>query len=510
MSISPNPVVETCYGKMQGTLENGLQVFKGIPYAEPPVGQLRWRAPRPPQPWGGIRAACDFGAIALQPTLQLSNADPNLKPERQSEDCLFLNVFTPGTDGRQRPVMVWIHGGAFHMGSGSSLMHPGQTLPKRGGVVFVSLNYRLGPLGFLNLDQATRGEIPSTGNEGLLDQVAALRWVRDNIAAFGGDPGNVTVFGESAGAMSIGCLLAMPLARGLFQKAILQSGVSTVRNRTEAAATVEKYLAMAGAGGRSGTDLLACPGEKLVQKEAEMVGPNLWSLSKGAAIEPVVEGDILPALPLTALAGGSAREVTVLAGSTLDEATIFTAANLKLPGMTEKELVSRLVKILPRDFVIDLLPLYRSALTQRGLNEVKACHLYHAIFSDLQFRMPAVRLMEYQTGLKQKAFHYIFDWPSSVPGLGACHSIELGFLFGNYRADFHGQGPAAARLAEQVQGAWTAFAHHGDPSCDSLGNWPAYGTQRATMLLGARSRIENDPLAAERSAWNNTPDLCLG
>jgi para-nitrobenzyl esterase len=510
MAKMKTPVVKTRYGQLQGLTENGLYVFKGIPYAAPPTGQLRWLAPQPPRSWNGLHPAQNFGPIARQMKMEMSLNGPAMEEEPQDENCLFLNVFTPGLDDKKRPVMVWIHGGAYNMGSGSSAMHPGQTLPKRGDVVFVSLNYRLGPLGFLYLDPATEGQIPNSGNEGLLDQIAALQWVRDNITVFGGDPSNVTVFGESAGAMSIGCLLAMPQARGLFHKAILQSGASTVRTLNEAVTNTEKYLAILGLKGHQWTDLLALPADRLIDSVKTMTGMNLWSLSKGAHLEPVIGGNYLPELPLDAFEHGSARGVTVLAGSTLDEVTIFTALDRRLAKMTEKELISRLEKLLPADFATNLISVYRAALPERGLKDIQPYQLYHAIFTDIQFRIPAVRLVESQTRLKVKAYNYIFDWPSAVPGMGACHSLELGFVFGNYRPEFHGEGLPAKKLAAQLQDAWIAFARSGDPSCDSLGSWPAYSQKRSTMLLGARSRVEKAPYETERSAWNQAPNSWLG
>src|ERR1700722_14599494 len=211
-------------GKLEGDEQNGLFVFKGIPFAAPPVGARRWLPPEKPASWTGVRDARRFGAVAHQNKLMLSALSAMVIDGEQSEDCLTLNLWTRALDGKRRPVMVWIHGGAFTIGSGSQSIYDGSVLARRGDVVLVTVNYRLGPLGFIRLADVTGGQIPASGNEGMLDQVAALEWVRDNIAEFGGDPGNVTIFGESAGGMSVGTLLAMPSARGLFHKAIPQSG----------------------------------------------------------------------------------------------------------------------------------------------------------------------------------------------------------------------------------------------------------------------------------------------
>ena len=211
-------------GKLEGDEQNGLFVFKGIPFAAPPVGARRWLAPEKPASWTGVRDARRFGAVAHQNKMMLSALSAMVVDGEQSEDCLTLSVWTPALDGKRRPVMVWIHGGGFTIGSGSQPIYDGSVLARRGDVVLVTVNYRLGPLGYLRLADVTGGKIAASGNEGMLDQVAALEWVRDNIAEFGGDPGNVTIFGESAGGMSVGTLLAMPAARGLFHKAIPQSG----------------------------------------------------------------------------------------------------------------------------------------------------------------------------------------------------------------------------------------------------------------------------------------------
>src|SRR3989304_2554233 len=207
------PIVSTKCGRVEGDFQNGIYSFKGVPYAAPPVGDLRWMPPQAPTPWSGVRPARNYGAIAPQNPMPAGGGfGPDFSGQPQDEDCLFLNIWTPGLDDARRPVMLWIHGGAFIIGSGTERFLEGGRLAKRGDIVLVSANYRLGALGFMNLKEITSGKIPATGNEGLLDQIAAMEWVHDNIAAFGGNPDNITIFGFSAGGMSIGCLLAMPAA----------------------------------------------------------------------------------------------------------------------------------------------------------------------------------------------------------------------------------------------------------------------------------------------------------
>jgi para-nitrobenzyl esterase len=508
MKYQSNPLVKTQYGTLRGVMEKGLFVFKGIPYADSMSGKNRWLPSLPAQPLKGVRQAREFSPIAMQMIMPSKPNVPVAEQEQQNENCLFLNIYSPGLDDKKRAVMVWIHGGGYHMGSGSTSMHPGHTLPNRGDIVFASINYRLGPLGFLHLKDITRGAIPSCGNEGLLDQIAALKWIKENIAVFGGDPNNITVFGESAGAMSIGCLLAMPASRGIFQKAILQSGASTVRTLNEGVANAEKYLNVLGTSEIS--KLQSLPGQNFIDAYARLVGNAFWSMSKGTLLEPVIDGHVLPELPLDAFEHGSAKEIKVMAGSTLDEVNLFAQRDASIPGMDETELFRRVEKYLPADFAAKLVSTYRSVLPERISGEIKPSQIFLAIFTDLQFRMPAIRLMESQVKLKQNVYNYIFEWQSPQPGLKACHSLELGFLFGNRFDEFHGVGPDAEKLGEQMQDAWIAFAKNGDPSCESLGNWPVYGQQRNTMLLGANSHIEAAPYETERRVWENAPNYWLG
>ena len=253
-------IIETTSGKVNGLEEERLHMFRGIPYAEPPVGKKRWMAPEANTPWTGIWKAFAMKPISWQNQAVegglLSFAE-NAEPPTRSEDCLSLNIWTPGLDTQKRAVMFWIHGGGFITGAGSSPLYDGKFLAGNGDVVVVSINYRLGCLGFLNLNEVTGGRVPATGNEGLLDQVMALQWARDNIESFGGDPDNVTIFGESAGGMSVGALLAMPAARGLFKRAIPQSGAChTAYPLTKSSEIAEAFLKVLGISTNSEIDKL--------------------------------------------------------------------------------------------------------------------------------------------------------------------------------------------------------------------------------------------------------------
>ncbi len=509
MKLQDQTIVETKSGKLQGLREDGLCVFKGIPYAAAPVGPLRWMAPQPVKPWPGTRPAVTFGPIAPQDAR--GTAIPGRKPstEPQAEDCLLLNVWTPAADGARRAVLVWIHGGAFVNGSGSSPVRPGKTLPLRGGVVMVTINYRLGALGFLPLKHLAGSNIPATGNEALLDQVQALQWVHDNIAAFGGDPNNVTVFGESAGAMSIGALMAMPQSRGLFQKAILQSGASTFRPLDHAIKVAEKYLGILGLKAGDVEQLRALDAQRLIDAQRQLAMAGAPPGVRGANLEPVLDGEVLKEVPLDAFEHGSAKDITVLAGSNLEEGKLFAMIGPSLLDMDEAAMNRRLQRLLPEHYIPDLITKYRAALAKREL-PVTPYEIYVAIQGDQQFRMPNVRLNGFQEKLGKPSYGYVFDWKSAAPGFGACHALDVGFVFGNLTDEFEGRSPAAQKLAGDMQDAWIAFAKTGDPNCPGLGPWPRYGKDRKMMVLGSNSRVETAPYEAERTAWDGVENQYLG
>ncbi len=507
--IGSSLTVQTRAGKLLGTLEDGLAVFRGIPYADPPVGPFRWAPPQPVTPWPRIRAADRYSSICPQDVGP--SAIPGRQPstEPQSEDCLYLNVWTPAADSQRRPVMVWIHGGAFLHGSGSSPNTPAANLARRGNIVLVTINYRLGCLGFVNLNQFTSGKIPSSGNEGLLDQIAALQWVHDNIAGFGGDPANVTVFGESAGAESIGALLAMSESKGLFHKAILQSGASKAQTLDRANKAAETFFARLGMDGKDPDRLRALPVETLIKTQADFaLGAASGVSGAGVSLGPVQDGHYLRGVPLDAVERGSAKDVTVLAGSNLEEGKLFAAMGPNIKDMDESGLLTRVGRLVPAQRAAAMIEKYRRALAKR-LSRVTPYEIYVAIMGDQHFRMPNIRLCEYQEKLGKPAYGYVFTWKSAVPELGACHALDVGFVFGNLTREFEGTGPAAQRLSAQMQDAWIAFARTGDPSTRDL-PWPRYGNDRKMMVLGENSRAETAPFEEQRAAWDGIPNTGLG
>ncbi len=512
-----NPIVVTQQGKLEGLERGGMQVFLGIPYAAPPVGARRWLPPAPPERWSGVRRAQTASPAAPQNPIPIDIL-PILKLDGpQSEDCLYLNVWTPALDGAQRPVLFWIHGGGFTIGSGTQLLEDYDgSLARRGDCVMVSINYRLGPLGFLNLRELTNGAIPACGNEGLLDQIAALAWVRDNIASFGGDPDNVTIFGESAGGMSVGSLCGMPAAAGLFHKAIPQSGATnTASSLGRAVKVAERCAGILGT--RDAAVLRALDVPTLLALQPKLVpGPGQQDPEIGAMpFQPCVDGDELPTSAIEAVRRGLARGVALLVGATSEEWKLFGAIDPTLQTLDEARLGPLCASRAPGGESI--VSAYRTARAARGQSTTPR-ELFMAFETDRVFRVPAQRMLEAQAAHERRLYSYLVTWPSPAFGgmLGACHAVELGPLFGIHDktpvlADFFGRGPAADALSRAMQEAWTAFAKSGDPSGPSLGRWPAWdAARRATMLLGEKCSVEHDPLGAERQAWDGAPDAVIG
>jgi para-nitrobenzyl esterase len=495
-------LAETKTGMVEGNYQDDLYIFKGIPYAAPPTGEGRWLPPEPVKPWKGIRRAKEYESIAPQNPMISSDLGVFHKEEPEDEDCLFLNIWTSGLDNTHRPVMVWIHGGAFNIGSGSQPTYEGSNLAARGNVVVVTINYRLGELGFMRLKEVTGGKIPSTGNEGLLDQIAALAWVRDNIAAFGGDPDNVTIFGESAGGMSIGCLLAMPAARGLFHKAILESSVgSMAKPLNEAIMVAEQFLETLGINGGDSEALRSLTVEHILaidmKLRATMAGPG--EALRLTVTEPVVDNEIIPEVPTKAVKQGSSKDIPLLIGTCLEEWKLFDMMQPDPEKLDKAEMVKRLEFIIPAEHVPTVVEAYRQAREKRGV-ATEPADLLSAIQTDLTFRMPAIKLVEAQRNNNQLVYNYLFTWKSPILGgvLGACHALDIGFVFGTFDDTFCGTGPDAKKLSRCIQDAWIAFARTGDPSCESVGTWPPYGNRRMTMMLGKDCHIEEAPYDEER------------
>ncbi len=495
--------VETTHGLVEGIREGGLDVFRGIPYASPPVGERRFRAPQPLEPWTGVRSATGFSAIAPQPP-PVRQMFPG-EPLEQAEDSLYLNVWTPGTTGR-RPVMVWIHGGAFVTGSGAGVLYRGDRLAARGDTVVVTINYRLGVLGFGAHAELRDPETGDTGNWGIRDQIAALGWVRDNIASFGGDPDNVTVFGESAGAMSVSTLLGVPAARGLFRRAIAQSGANVDLPLERAQHTTEAVLAELGLDATDVARLRELPPDAIVEAQRKV---SLRRPPGGGVVAfvPVHGEQLLPRPALDHVRDGGAAEVALLVGTNRDEMKYFAMGRRGVTGMeTEDDLVRRLERTV-KERAADAVVAYRKAREARG-DAVDPFSLWSAIESDRVFRVPAMRLAQAQAPHQAETFAYFFTQESPAAGgiLGSCHALEIPFVFGTHSHSgvnlFAGEGPEVTALSEQMMDAWLAFARTGYPSVPAA-EWPSYDAgRRATMVLGPRGGVEDAPWEDERLFWD--------
>jgi len=502
-------IVDTTAGKIEGVDKGGVLQFRGVPYAQ----AERFAAPAPPTPWAGVRDAGQFGPPAPQnpsPTEMILG----LRQQEGQEDCLVLNVYTSGiNDDRRRPVMVWIHGGGFTGGRGNFLTYNGTKLARTGDVVVVTLNYRLGALGFLHLDGIVDDHAGSGAN-GLRDQIAALRWVRDNIASFGGDPGQVTIFGESAGAMSVAALMAIPDAAGLFHRAIAQSGAAEAFLTPEDAAVVTTMvLDHLGLSAATAHRLLELPHERLLAAQtavelavrsappdAQRTRPAYLALP----FQPVKDGSFIPHDPLGAVREGSAAGIPLVVGTTRDEWNLFLQTELNGRSLSEDQLRRRASRLVGPERVDDVIGVYRTA-------RLDADHtgLWSAIAGDWVFRMPAIRLAEAQAPHAPHVAMYRFDYPTQAFGglPGACHAIDVPFVFGNVDLPgidvlLGGVDDGTLTLADRCARAWLTMAHTGRPAHDDL-DWPEYDTaSRATCILNRAPAVIDDPEGAIRRYWN--------
>jgi para-nitrobenzyl esterase len=386
-------------------------------------------------------------------------------------------------------------------------MFDGSTLARRGKAVVVTFNYRLGPFGFLYLEGLSGTGLGSAPNVGILDQIAALEWVRDNIGAFGGDPGNVTVFGESGGGLSVAVLLAMPRARGLFHHAICQSAAAdSVFTAEEGSHVAELFLAELDVRPEDAGSLAELPTEALLSA-AQSVFAKVFGAVGLPPFRPVVDGQVLPRLPLEAIRAGQAADVPLMAGTTLDETKLAGASIPHLLSLDhsalKKELKSRFARSdLAAEPVIDAYTRIRAARGQ----DTNPTDLFHAIETDRMLRVPTTQLLEAHAPHQPRTYSYLFTWTSPNPKLGSCHTLELPFIFGTHRLpamdEFAGTGPDAEALANRMQDAWIAFSRSGDPNNTGLPDWPAYNSEdRTTMLLGKTCRAQNDPFGPERLYW---------
>ncbi len=490
-------IVKTKQGAVRGINSEGVMAFKGIPYAAPPFGPNRFLPPQPASGWEGVREANAFGPTVPKPPYFPPFDKLLPEPVIEGEDCLNLNVWTPNLGASGLPVMVWIHGGAFANGTGAIDAYDGARFA-RDGVVCVTINYRLGADGFLFVGDG------DSANRGILDQIAALEWVQANIEAFGGDPVSVTIFGESAGAMSVTTLLSMPRAEGLFRRAIAQSGAGHHAISAATAQKVARYLAEKLEVEPTSAAIIAVPLAKLLQAQVELStdafqnpDPQRWGevAANLMPFEPVIDGDIIPAMPIVRIGGGAGANVDILVGSNADEERLFMVPN-------------GVINYINQDILHGTLAAYGLPV-EKTLEAYRANHpdaspgdLMEAIVTDWFFRIPAIRLAEAHSTGSGSTYMYEFAWksPQYDGKLGACHALEIPFVFDTLDREGYeemfGAAPPPQELADAMHAAWVAFAKHGDPG------WPKYDQeQRTTMEFGPTSQLVNDPRAEQRKLW---------
>jgi para-nitrobenzyl esterase len=493
--------VVTPSGPVTGTVDDGVHVFRGIPFAASTAGERRFTPPVDPEPWTDPLACVSPGPAAPQ-NPSILEAALGIDGLTYGEDCLRANVFSTDLDG-SAPVMVWLHGGGFETGTASMSWYDGSALARR-GVVVVTLGYRLGALGYLDLPG-----VPGSGCFGLLDQIHGLRWVRDAVAAFGGDPTQVTVFGESAGAMSIGALLAAPQATGLFQRAILQSGAAqNVHAATTAADVASKLWAATGLVEGDLDGLRALPLDALLAAQST-VGREGDAGDVGLPWQPVLGSEAVPRVPLEAVRDGSADGIALLVGTTLEEMKLFPLITPSLGQIDDEGLAARAAAY---EALMGRSPGSLMAAYASRMGDAPVVDRWLALLTDLVFRIPAVRLAEAVGARGGDAHMYLFaERSDAFDGLlGSCHALDLPFSWDNVDAPgtelMVGDISDARRaLAARMGDAWAAFAVGGDPG------WPAYEPEaRSTMWLEAvRTEVVSDPMGTERTWWDGI-DAGLG
>lgn len=507
------PHLETRSGRVRGlACAGGVRAFLGIPFAAPPLGPLRFAAPRPEAPWRGEREAVAFGPPAPQTRGMMARLLG--LPRDPAEDCLTLNAWTPELGRGRRPVLVWIHGGSFTSGTGGSPIYDGARLARRGDVVVVTLNYRLGALGFLPFPGDADAVPP---NRGLLDQVAALEWVREHAAALGGDPDRITLFGESAGAMSVALLRCAPPLAGRFARAVCQSGGGNPVHDAEAAARLTHFVLRelgVAADADAARHLAALPVDTLLGVQERALAA-LWRELPGLVFQPTLDGALVPEPALDALRRPDLPPMPLLIGTNADEYKLWSLTDPSAAALDEERLLRRLRHTIPGaeaagpDLPRRAVDAYRRARRARG-EPHEAPDLWFAIEGDRTLRVPALRFAEAHAAREPHTWVYRFAWcsPALEGRLGACHALEIPFVFGSLGEPsvrpFTGEGPEAEALCERMMDAWLAFARDGDPRHPGLPDWaPFAGSQRPVQVLGPDGRLGvveavDDP---ERRFW---------
>jgi len=512
--VLTQPIVETTAGKVRGTTFNGTSFFKGIPYGASTAGKNRFMPPVKPEPSSRVFDALQYGHSAPQTIpgapsifapMDFLVSSENPRGIEEAEDCLVLNVWTPGVkDNRKRPVMVWLHGGAFTSGSGSARLYDGSNLARRGDVVVVTINHRLGALGYTYLRHAGGEAFAASGNVGMLDIIAALEWVRDNIAEFGGDPGRVLIFGESGGGQKVSTIMAMPAAKGLFHRAVIESGPGLKMNPLEHATKVgDMFLAELGVTRDRMSDLRTIPLDRIMAAQGAVnrkLGAFIPGMVQG--FSPVVDGVSLPQNPFDPVAPDVSADVPLLIGFNRTELTLFAAGDPSVFSLDEAGLQQRIQKLLG-DRAGAAIRAFRNDYPQENLTG-----LYFLISSAYPTVVYTAKIGERRAALgKAPTFVYEFTWETPILGgrLRSPHTIEMPFVFDNVEdplvQKLCGSGADIFPLAERVSGAWAAFAATGNPDSKGFPHWPAYsGADRNVMMINTESKVVRDPARDSRLA----------
>lgn len=502
------PVVETVHGRIRGFRSDGIHAFRGIPYGASTAGGNRFRPPVAPAPWAEVLDTLGWGATAPQGRstqdrsysknqYALAEADVGLQT-LESEDCLTLNVWTPSVnDDARRPVMLWLHGGGFWSGTASTAVHDGERLARYGDVVLVSCNHRLNALGYTELDAPG---FAGSGNAGMLDILLALRWIRDNIARFGGDAGNVTLFGYSGGGQKVSVLMTMPEARGLFHKAIVQSGQTPrLLSQDQARDVTARLCAQLGVAAGDGAALQALPVDRILAAYRAVIAEpprQIWGFP--SRFSPVVDGQIVAGQPLEPDTLALSADIPLMIGNTRQEmAGVSLSMDPQADRMTLADLPGKL-----RDYLGD-----DTAAVLAGYRDLYPAlspwDLYTLITADVPTRINSIRIAERRHALgRAPVFMYRVDWQTPVfdGRMKAPHGLDVPLVFRNVReaSGINGGGEDAFALSERLSAAWVAFARNGTPDTAAL-PWPAFDpAQRATMLFDRECRVAHDPDAGAR------------